>query len=166
MHILAQEGQRDDSFAYPDTTIFRGVGEDRSWQDHFRREQRLQALSLESVQHRRSSRRTWRNDMKTLRNEKGFAMVFVLILAAIALAMTLAMLIMVSRGSFVSGQQKRFRTAVEAGRGGMEAMFQLIVEPRESRRSPWTPGAERRRLSRPRLGSRHRNRLGGTGQLE
>jgi len=53
-------------------------------------------------------------------------MVFVLILAAIALAMTLAMLIMVSRGSYVSGQQKRFRTAVEAGRGGMEAMFQLI----------------------------------------
>jgi len=53
-------------------------------------------------------------------------MVFVLILAAISLAMTLAMLIMVSRGSYVSGQQRRFRTAVEAGRGGMEAMFQLI----------------------------------------
>ena len=53
-------------------------------------------------------------------------MVFVLILAAISLAMTLAMLIMVSRGSYVSGQQKRFRTAVEAGRGGMEAMFQII----------------------------------------
>jgi len=64
--------------------------------------------------------------MKHLRNEKGFAMVFVLILAAISLAMTLAMLIMVSRGSYVSGQQKRFRTAVEAGRGGMEAMFQMI----------------------------------------
>ena len=64
--------------------------------------------------------------MKYLRNEKGFAMVFVLILAAISLAMTLAMLIMVSRGSYVSGQQKRFRTAVEAGRGGMEAMFQMI----------------------------------------
>jgi hypothetical protein len=64
--------------------------------------------------------------MKYLRNEKGFAMVFVLILAAISLAMTLAMLIMVSRGSYVSGQQKRYRTAVEAGRGGMEAMFQLI----------------------------------------
>jgi len=53
-------------------------------------------------------------------------MVFVLILAAISLAMTLAMLIMVSRGAYVSGQQKRFRTALEAGRGGMEAMFQMI----------------------------------------
>jgi hypothetical protein len=64
--------------------------------------------------------------MKTLRNEKGFALAFVLILAAIALAMTLGMLFMVSRGSYVSGQQKRYRTAVEAGRGGMESMLQLI----------------------------------------
>lgn len=64
--------------------------------------------------------------MKILRNEKGFAMVFVLVLAAISLAMTLAMLMMVSRGSFLSGQQMRFRTAVEASWGGMEAMFQLI----------------------------------------
>jgi hypothetical protein len=64
--------------------------------------------------------------MKYLRNEKGFALVFVLVLAAISLAMTLAMLIMVSRGSYVSGQQKRYRTAVEAGRGGMDLMFQLI----------------------------------------
>lgn len=66
--------------------------------------------------------------MKTLRNENGFAMVFVLILAAISLAMTLAMLLMVSRGSYISGQQKRYRTAVEAGRGGAEAMFQLIAD--------------------------------------
>jgi len=65
--------------------------------------------------------------MKTLRNEKGFALVFVLILAAIALVMTLSMLFMVSRGSYVSGQQKRYHTAVEAGRGGMESMLQLIA---------------------------------------
>jgi hypothetical protein len=65
--------------------------------------------------------------MKTLRNEKGFALLFVLILAAIALVMTLGMLTMVGRGSFVSGQQKRYRTAVEASRGGVEAMLQLIA---------------------------------------
>lgn len=64
--------------------------------------------------------------MKILRNEKGFALAFVLILAVIALGMTLAMLFMAGRGSFVSGQQKSYRTAVEASRGGMEAMFQLI----------------------------------------
>ncbi len=65
--------------------------------------------------------------MKTLRNEKGFALGFVLILAAIALTMTLAMLLMVGRSSFISGQQLRFRSAVEASRGGMEAMLQLIA---------------------------------------
>ena len=64
--------------------------------------------------------------MKILRNENGFVLAFVLILAAIALVMTLGMLFMVSRGSYVSGQQKRYRTAVEAGRGGMESMLQLI----------------------------------------
>lgn len=64
--------------------------------------------------------------MKTLRDERGFALVFVLILAVISLMMTVAMLFMVSRGSYVSAQQRRFRTAVEAGRGGMEATFQVI----------------------------------------
>lgn len=64
--------------------------------------------------------------MKTLRNEKGFALAFVLILAAISLAMTLAMLIMVGSGSYVSGQQKRFRTATEAGMGGAQVLFQLF----------------------------------------
>jgi Tfp pilus assembly protein PilE len=65
--------------------------------------------------------------MKILRNEKGFALVFVMILAVIALVMTLAMLSMVSRGSYVSGQQKRYRTAVEASRGGADAMFDVIA---------------------------------------
>jgi hypothetical protein len=73
--------------------------------------------------------------VKTLRNEKGFALAFVLILAVVALGMTLAMLAMVGRGSFVSGQQKRYRTAVEASRGGMEAMLQLIA----NRGNPTTP---------------------------
>jgi hypothetical protein len=65
--------------------------------------------------------------MKTLRNNKGFALPFVLVLAAIALTITVAMFVMLGRGSFVSGQQKRYRTAVEASRGGMDAMMQLIA---------------------------------------
>src|SRR5512139_466928 len=64
--------------------------------------------------------------MKILRNEKGFALAFVLILAAVSLGLTLAMLFMLGRGSYVSGQQKRFHTAVEAGRGGVEAMVHVI----------------------------------------
>lgn len=65
--------------------------------------------------------------MKILRNDRAFALPFVLILAAIALTITLAMFVMLGRGSFVSGQQKRYRTAVEASRGGMESMMQLIA---------------------------------------
>ena len=65
--------------------------------------------------------------MKILRNEKGFALVFVMILAVIAIVMTVAMLLMVSRGSYLSGQQKRYRTAVEASRGGAEAMMEAIA---------------------------------------
>ena len=64
--------------------------------------------------------------MKTLRNEKGFALGFILILSVIGLLMTLAMMIMVSRGGFISGQQKRFRTAVEAGMGGIHSMFHVL----------------------------------------
>lgn len=66
--------------------------------------------------------------MKTLKNEKGFALVFVLVLAAIVLAMTMGMLFMASQGSFISGHQKQYRTAGEASRGGMEAMFQVISD--------------------------------------
>ncbi len=65
--------------------------------------------------------------MKILRNEKGFALVIVMILAVIALMMTLAMLSMVSHGSYVSGQQKRYRTALEASRGGAEAILDVIA---------------------------------------
>lgn len=64
--------------------------------------------------------------MKILRNEKGFALAFVVVLAAIALVLTLGMLFLAGQGSFVSGQQMRYRTAVEAGRGGANAMLQLI----------------------------------------
>jgi hypothetical protein len=72
--------------------------------------------------------------MNILRNEKGFALAFVLILAAIALVLTLGMLFLVGTGSFVSGQQKRYRIAVEAGRGGISAMLDLI----SSRGNPTT----------------------------
>src|SRR5512146_224806 len=74
--------------------------------------------------------------MKILRNEKGFALAFVLILAIIALGMTLAMLFMVSRGSYVSGQEKRYRTALEASRGGLDTMLQLVA----SRGNPLATG--------------------------
>lgn len=62
-----------------------------------------------------------------LRNERGVALVTVLILAVAGLILTIGMLQLVSRGGFVSGQQKRYRTAVEASKGGVEATFQAIA---------------------------------------
>ena len=100
--------------------------------------------------------------MKILRNEKGFAMVFVLVLAAISLAMTLAMLLMVSRGSFLSGQQKRFRTAVEASRGGMEAMFQMI----SNRGNPTTPYTNQVLPNAAALGTKLAGPIAGWGGLD
>jgi len=100
--------------------------------------------------------------MKYLRNEKGFALVFVLVLAAISLAMTLAMLIMVSSGSYVSGQQKRFRTAVEAGRGGMEAMFQMI----SSRGNVTTPYTNQVLPNAVALGTKLAGPISGWGGLD
>ena len=64
--------------------------------------------------------------MKILRNEKGFALGFVLILSVIGLLMTVAMMIMVSRGSYMSAQQRRFRSAVEASKSGVDSMFHYL----------------------------------------
>lgn len=100
--------------------------------------------------------------MITLRNDKGFALPFVLILAAITLTITLAMFIMLGRGSFVSGQQKRYRTAVEASRGGMEAMLQLIA----TRGNPTTPYNNQVLPNQPGLGTKLARPVGTWGTLD
>lgn len=64
--------------------------------------------------------------METVRNEKGVALVFVLLLAVVGLITTAGILHMLIRGGFISGQQKRYHTAVDAGRGGVEATLQVV----------------------------------------
>ena len=49
-----------------------------------------------------------------------------LVLCVIGLIMTAAMMTMVSHGTFVSAQQRRFRTAVDASLGGVQTMFHLL----------------------------------------
>ncbi len=61
-------------------------------------------------------------------------MVFVLVLAAISLAMTLAMLIMVSRGSYVSGQQKTIPNGRRSGPGRDGGDVPADLEPWKYRR--------------------------------
>jgi hypothetical protein len=61
-----------------------------------------------------------------LSTEKGIALVMVLILAAISLAIMAALIYMITVSTQVSGIQKRYRTALEAGKGGAFVAFQTI----------------------------------------
>jgi hypothetical protein len=64
--------------------------------------------------------------MKQLKNEKGVALVMVLVLSLIGLAIVSAMLFMLTQGSRMSGYHKMFRSADEAGLGGADAVTQMI----------------------------------------
>lgn len=66
--------------------------------------------------------------MKIVRNEKGVALVFVLLLSVVALIATAGLLHLLARGGYISGQQKRYHTALEAARGGAEATFQVVAD--------------------------------------
>ncbi|MCX5716926.1 MAG: hypothetical protein NTW44_01185 [Nitrospirae bacterium] len=59
-------------------------------------------------------------------NEKGIALVMVLILAAISLSIMTALIYMLVGGTKTSGIQKRYKTALEAGIGGSEVTYQLV----------------------------------------
>jgi hypothetical protein len=60
-------------------------------------------------------------------NEKGIALVMVLILSAIALAIMAGLIYMITAGTQISGMQKRYKTALEAGKGGADVIYQLIA---------------------------------------
>jgi len=62
-----------------------------------------------------------------LRNEKGIALVMVLVLSAIALAIMAGLIYMITSGTQISGIQKRYKTALEAGVSGADVTFQLIT---------------------------------------
>jgi hypothetical protein len=66
--------------------------------------------------------------VERLINEKGIALVTVLILTAIMLVMIAGLLYMVTVGTQVSGIAKRYKTALEAGIGGTEVIFELISQ--------------------------------------
>jgi hypothetical protein len=62
-----------------------------------------------------------------LLNEKGIALVMVLVLSTIALLIMAGLIYMLTIGTQVSGLQKRYETAHEAGMGGSDVMYQLIA---------------------------------------
>jgi hypothetical protein len=64
---------------------------------------------------------------KKLLNDRGIALVMVLILAAVSLAIMAALVYMLTASTQVSGIQKRYRTATAAGKGGANVLFQVIA---------------------------------------
>jgi Tfp pilus assembly protein PilX len=65
--------------------------------------------------------------MKTVRNDKGVALVMVLVMALIGLAMVAAMVFMVTQSTILSGASRFYRTADEAGVGAAEMTAEYIL---------------------------------------
>lgn len=64
--------------------------------------------------------------MKYLRNEKGMALVMSLILAVITLAFSAALIFMITQGTKMSGLEKIYATALDAGKGGIAVITEVI----------------------------------------
>ena len=62
-----------------------------------------------------------------VRSEKGIVLVVVLILSAVVLAVMTAMIYMVTSGTQISGFQKRYKTSLEAAKGGSDLMYQVVA---------------------------------------
>ncbi len=62
-----------------------------------------------------------------LLNEKGIALMMILVLSAIALLIIAAMLYIITSSTQISGMQKRYKTALDSGLGGAEIAYQLIA---------------------------------------
>lgn len=65
--------------------------------------------------------------MKLLRNEKGIALAMILILSVIALTIIAGLLYIITSGTQISGMQKRYKTALEAGGGGVDITYQFVA---------------------------------------
>lgn len=60
------------------------------------------------------------------KSERGIALVVVLILSAVSLALMTALIYMITAGIQISGFQKRYKTSLEAGKGGTDLFYMLV----------------------------------------
>jgi hypothetical protein len=65
--------------------------------------------------------------MTYIRNEKGIALVMALMLALITLVTVTALLYFIVQGTEMSGYQKRYQTAQEAAKGGVEFVARELI---------------------------------------
>jgi hypothetical protein len=63
---------------------------------------------------------------KGMKSEKGIVLVVVLVLSAVVLAVMTALIYMITSGTQISGLQRRYKTSLEAARGGSEIFYQVI----------------------------------------
>ncbi len=66
--------------------------------------------------------------MKSFRNERGVALMLALMLSFISLAIIAAVVYLVTQGTTISGIQKRYQTAQESAKGGVELVTKEIIE--------------------------------------
>jgi hypothetical protein len=67
-----------------------------------------------------------RNHDSKLRAEKGAALIIVIVLSAIGLGLMTTLIYLITTGTQVSGIQKRYKTAFEAGMGGKDIVLQVL----------------------------------------
>jgi hypothetical protein len=60
------------------------------------------------------------------KSEKGVVLVVVLVLSAVVLALITALIYMVISGTQISGSQKRYKSSLEAAKGGTDLYYQLV----------------------------------------
>jgi hypothetical protein len=61
-----------------------------------------------------------------MKSEKGIALMVVLILSGVALALMTALIYMITSGTQISGFQKRYKTSLEASKGGGDLFYMLV----------------------------------------
>ena len=65
--------------------------------------------------------------MRIIRNEKGIALAMVLVLSVVIVAVMAGLLYMIISGTQISGTQKRYLTALEAGKGGADVVYDIFA---------------------------------------
>lgn len=66
--------------------------------------------------------------MKVFFNERGIALVTVLVLSAISLAIMAGLIYLITVGTQIGGIEKRYKTALEAGIGGVDVTIDVIAK--------------------------------------
>ncbi len=64
---------------------------------------------------------------RIINSEKGAALLIVMIFSAIALGMMAGLIYMITSGTQISGMERRYKVALDAGTGGAEVSYQLIA---------------------------------------